>query len=31
MVHYRSLFKQLLESDGEEEQARESTPMEGVR
>jgi hypothetical protein len=31
MVHYRSLFKQLLESDGEEDGATESTPMEGVR
>lgn len=31
MVHYHSLFKQLLESDGEEERATEATPMEGVR
>jgi hypothetical protein len=28
MVHYRSLFEQLLDSDGEEERATESTPME---
>jgi hypothetical protein len=31
MVHYRSLFEQLLESGGEEERATETTPMEGAR
>jgi hypothetical protein len=31
MVHYRSLFEELLETDGERERATESTSTEGVR